>query len=158
MTYKNKTVEELKNICRIRNIKGYSKLRKDEIIKLIKKNMKGGNNITNYQTIFNKLIREVGININSNNNYYLSLESDKNATYWSGKIIPNTNNGKSYTNKAKNMLQKPDSYNQATGPVSILNMVVRSSEDGFQSVSSMRVHPLYYSKSQKAFLVEKDLR
>ena len=154
MTYKNKTVEELKNICRIRNIKGYSKLRKDEIIKLIKKNMKGGNNITYYQTIFNRLIRkarEQKININLNNNYYLSLESDKNATYMFGaKMAPNN-----YTNKAKNMLQNPGSYNQDTGPVSILNMVVRSSEDGFQSVSSMRVHPIYHSDEDKAFLVQK---
>lgn len=152
MTYKNKTVEELKNICRIRNIKGYSKLRKDEIIKLIKKNMKGGNNITYYQTIFNYLIKKV--QVNSNKTYYISLESDKNATYWSGdKMAPNN-----YTLKARNMLQNPGSYNKATGPVSILNMVVRSSEDGFQSVSSIRVRPIYYSKSQKAFLVEKDLR
>ena len=152
MTYKNKTVEELKNICRIRNIKGYSKLRKDEIIKLIKKNMKGGQNVTYYQTIFNKLIREAKVNLN--NTYYLSLESDKNATYMFGtKMVPNN-----YTPRARNMLQNPGSYNQAKGPVSILNMVVRSSEDGFQSVSSMRVHPIYHSDEDKAFLVQKDLR
>lgn len=154
MTYKNKTVEELKNICRIRNIKGYSKLRKDEIIKLIKKNMKGGNNITNYQTIFNKLIRKAGININSINNYYLSLESDKNATYMFGtKIAPNN-----YTNTAKNMIYNPKKYSPTTVYRPILNMVVRSSEDGFQSVSSIRVRPIYYSVTDSAFLVQKDDR
>lgn len=153
MTYKNKTVEELKNICRIRNIKGYSKLRKDEIIKLIKKNMKGGQNVT-YQSIFNKLIEEAGIKINSNKIYYMSLESDKNATYMFGyKMVPNN-----YTNTAKNMIKNPKKYSPTTVYRPILTMVVRSSEDGFQSVSSIRVRPIYYSEIQKAFLVEKDSR
>ena len=36
----NKTVEELKDICRQKNITGYSKLNKEKLIKLVKKNSK----------------------------------------------------------------------------------------------------------------------
>ena len=36
----NKTVEELKFICRQKNITGYSKLNKEDLIKLVKKNSK----------------------------------------------------------------------------------------------------------------------
>ena len=42
--YENMTMEELKKMCRQKNISGYSKLNKELLIKLIKKNMKGKNN------------------------------------------------------------------------------------------------------------------
>lgn len=39
MKYENKTIIELKDICKRREIKGYSKLNKSELIRLIKKNL-----------------------------------------------------------------------------------------------------------------------
>ena len=110
--------------------------------------MKGGQNIS-YQSIFDKLKKDAGVN--SNNTYYLSLESDKNATYWSGyKMAPNN-----YTNTAKNMIKYPKKYSQINGDRPILLMVVRSSEDEFQNVLLMRAQPLYYSETHGAFLVKK---
>jgi len=41
--FENKTVEELKEICRQKNITGYSKLKKEDLIKLVKKNSKRKN-------------------------------------------------------------------------------------------------------------------
>ena len=41
--FENKTVEELKEICRQKNITGYSKLKKEDVIKLVKKNSKKKN-------------------------------------------------------------------------------------------------------------------
>ena len=41
--FENKTVEELKKICRKKNITGYSKLKKEDLIKLVKKNSKRKN-------------------------------------------------------------------------------------------------------------------
>ena len=40
-TYENKTIKELKEMCRMNNITSYSKLNKIDLIKLYKKNMKG---------------------------------------------------------------------------------------------------------------------
>lgn len=37
------SLNELKNICREKGIKNYSKLNKSELMKYIKKNMRGGN-------------------------------------------------------------------------------------------------------------------
>jgi len=39
MKYENKTIIELKDICKRREIKGYSKLNKSELIRLIKKHL-----------------------------------------------------------------------------------------------------------------------
>jgi len=39
MKYENKTILELKDICKKRDISGYSKLNKDELIRLIKKHL-----------------------------------------------------------------------------------------------------------------------
>jgi len=39
MKYETKTILELKNICKKRDISGYSKLNKNELILLIKKNL-----------------------------------------------------------------------------------------------------------------------
>jgi hypothetical protein len=50
MNYKKLTLQELKSICKKNHIKRYSSLNKDNLIKIIKKNlksrkkMKGGNN------------------------------------------------------------------------------------------------------------------
>jgi len=41
--YENKTIEELKEMCRQNNINGYSKLNKEDLIKHVKKNMKAKN-------------------------------------------------------------------------------------------------------------------
>ena len=39
--YENMTMEELKKMCRQKNISGYSKLNKLDLIKLYKKNSRG---------------------------------------------------------------------------------------------------------------------
>jgi len=61
MNYKKLTVQELKNICKKNNIKGYSYLNKEDLIKIIKKNlkkMKGGNdgNKVNYRRVNDDII------------------------------------------------------------------------------------------------------
>lgn len=42
MNIKDQTLKELKNLCKENNLKNYSKLDKDNLVKFIKKNMKGG--------------------------------------------------------------------------------------------------------------------
>ena len=42
MNSENKTVEELKQMCKKKNITGYSKLLKEDLIKVLSKKMKGG--------------------------------------------------------------------------------------------------------------------
>ena len=42
MNRKSKTLKELKEICKKNNLKNYSKLDKNNLIKFIKKNIKGG--------------------------------------------------------------------------------------------------------------------
>ena len=55
--YENKTMEELKEMCRQKNISGYSKLNKEDLLKLVKKNSKGKNKkVKNLFVIFIKVV------------------------------------------------------------------------------------------------------
>jgi len=60
MNYKNKTLIELKKIAKDKRIKGYSKLNKNDLLKVITKKQKGGNNN------------------NSNNNKIFKFTTNKN--------------------------------------------------------------------------------
>ena len=44
MTYKNKSLIELKGIAKKKKIKGYSKLNKNNLLQIITKKQKGGDN------------------------------------------------------------------------------------------------------------------
>ena len=58
MKYENNTIIELKDICKRREIKGYSKLNKSELIRLIKKNLsKPCKTYKTYQTIHKKELK-----------------------------------------------------------------------------------------------------
>jgi hypothetical protein len=59
MKYENKTILELKDICKKRDISGYSKLNKDELIRLIKKHLPKKKSISpKSKTIKSKIIKE----------------------------------------------------------------------------------------------------
>ena len=61
---KNKTLKELKDLCKKNNFKNYSKLDKNNLIKFIKKNMKGGVNNYNFNGTFNRESLRLSLNIN----------------------------------------------------------------------------------------------
>ena len=75
MKLENKTVEELKNMCRNKKISGYSKLNKQGLINLLNNNKKGGYVVKNWMKAFsNNYIKSNGTTkITKNNlayNYY----------------------------------------------------------------------------------------
>ena len=75
MKLENKTVEELKNICRNKKISGYSKLNKQGLINLLNNNKKGGYVVKNWMKAFsnNFMITNGTTKITKNNlagNYY----------------------------------------------------------------------------------------
>ena len=78
------TVKELKEKCKLKKLKGYSGLKKYELIKLLKKkNMKGGGDIT---IIYEKIgtTDKVPIKINNEN---LTLENLKNKLGYPSHLI-----------------------------------------------------------------------
>ena len=78
------TVKELKEKCKLKKLKGYSGLKKNELIKLLKKkNMKGGGDIT---IIYEKIgtTDKVRIKINNEN---LTLENLKKKLGYQSHLI-----------------------------------------------------------------------
>ena len=73
MNYKNKSLIELKEIAKNKKIKGYSKLNKNDLLKVITKKQKGGDNQTKKNnnkssTSNNNLINNNNRPLNNNNN------------------------------------------------------------------------------------------
>jgi hypothetical protein len=62
MKLENKTVEELKNMCRNKKISGYSKLNKQGLINLLNNNKKGGEFPKNWMQCFNNKFQHRTIN------------------------------------------------------------------------------------------------
>ena len=58
MNYKNKTLIELKKIAKEKRIKGYSKLNKNDLLKVITKKQKGGNNNKKFKFRTNENLKE----------------------------------------------------------------------------------------------------
>ena len=58
MNYKNKTLIELKKIAKDKRIKGYSKLNKNDLLKVITKKQKGGNNNKKFKFTTNENLKE----------------------------------------------------------------------------------------------------
>ena len=77
MNYKKLKMQELKSICKKLHIKGYSSLNKDDLIKIIKKNLKSRKNMKGGGQIEKKNMgltrEELLILLNSNENNLKTL-------------------------------------------------------------------------------------
>ena len=113
MELKNKTVTELKQDCKKLKIGGYSKLNKLELVKLIKKNQKGGSLLNNLKDAVDEDTGKKQLKIwnNAGNRQYalrnritelchnIVIQKEKNVNKILDKILKiNTNNENNNTN------------------------------------------------------------
>ena len=78
MNIKDQTLKELKNLCKENNLKNYSKLDKNNLIKFIKKNMKGGNDPSIKET--DPPIKNINSIKETIDNIYNYIDKNKNKT------------------------------------------------------------------------------
>jgi len=149
MKIKNKTLQELKEFCKKNNFKNYSKLDKINLIKLIKKNMKGGisfNGILNRESLLMLLGRSEEVLINLTE---LHLRS-KNIKH----IDKNTFNGLSnltVLDLGENQITEIDktTFNELSNLTELdlsFNKITKIDETTFNGLSNLTKIVLSYNK------------
>jgi len=94
MSLKEKKVEELKEMCKQKKISGYSKLKKEDLIKILSK--KKGGQFGKYGEIYTGLSKNYQNQLAIRDDYFIALESDNKGFF-------NEKNNKYYENNENNV-------------------------------------------------------
>jgi surface protein len=116
--FANKTVEELKEMCRQKNIRGYSKLKKEDLIKLVKKNsiMKNVKVKKSKKGGVNLIRTDPDKRVNANREKMLDKMRKVGLNVYKKYLVWNTSNGNKSTNNNQTNVISQETLNASQYP------------------------------------------